>query len=74
MDLAWISIAAFAVVITLSCVTTINVGVLAMAMALVVGVFLGGMAPNAVLEGFPVSPGRVTAPACGARARRSFAS
>jgi di/tricarboxylate transporter len=54
MDLAWISIAAFAVVITVSCVTTINVGVLAMAMALVVGVLVGGMAPNAVLEGFPV--------------------
>ena len=54
MDLAWISIAALTVVITLSCVTTINVGVLALAMALVVGVFLGGMEPNAVLEGFPV--------------------
>jgi di/tricarboxylate transporter len=54
MDLAWISIAAFTIVIILSCITTINVGVLAMAMALVVGVFLGGMEPNSVLEGFPV--------------------
>jgi di/tricarboxylate transporter len=39
--------------VTLSCTTTINVGVLSLAMALAVGVFLGGMTPNAVLEGFP---------------------
>jgi di/tricarboxylate transporter len=38
----------------LSCTTTINVGVLSLALAFVVGVFLNGMTPDAVLAGFPV--------------------
>src|SRR5688572_23518665 len=54
MNLAWISVGALVLAVTLSCTTTINVGILSMAMALIVGVFLGGMTPNAVLEGFPV--------------------
>ena len=37
--------------VTLSCTTTINVGVLSLALALLVGVFLGGMSPDAVLDG-----------------------
>ncbi len=53
MSLAWISVGALAVAVTLSCTTTINVGILSMAMALIVGVFLGGLSPSAVLEGFP---------------------
>ena len=53
MGLAWISVGALVLAVTLSCTTTINVGILSMAMALIVGVFLGGMTPNAVLEGFP---------------------
>ena len=53
MNLAWISVGALVLAVTLSCTTTINVGILSMAMALIVGVFLGGMTPNAVLEGFP---------------------
>ena len=53
MNLAWISVAALALAVLLSCTTTINVGLLSMAMALIVGVFLGGMTPSAVLEGFP---------------------
>jgi di/tricarboxylate transporter len=53
MSLAWISIAALVIAVTLSCTTTVNVGVLSMAMALIVGVYLGGMSPNQVLEGFP---------------------
>ncbi len=53
MSLAWISVGALILAVTLSCTTTINVGILSMAMALIVGVFLGGMTPNAVLEGFP---------------------
>ena len=40
--------------ITLSCTTTINVGVLSLALALIVGVVLGGMTPAQVLDGFPV--------------------
>ena len=54
MSLAWISVAALVLAVTLSCTTTINVGVLSLALALIVGVFLGGMTPSAVLDGFPV--------------------
>ena len=53
MSLAWISVAALVIAVTLSCTTTVNVGVLSMAMALIVGVYLGGMTPEMVLEGFP---------------------
>jgi di/tricarboxylate transporter len=53
MSLAWISVAALALAVTLSCTTTINVGILSMTLALLVGVVLGGMSPGAVLEGFP---------------------
>ncbi len=55
MSLAWISVAALALAVILSCTTTINVGVLSLALALLVGVFLGGMSPDAVLAGFPVA-------------------
>ena len=54
MSMAWLSVGALVLAVLLSCTTTINVGVLSMAMALVVGVFFGGMTPSAVLEGFPV--------------------
>jgi di/tricarboxylate transporter len=53
MSLAWISVGALVLAVTLSCTTAVNVGVLALALALAVGVFLGGMTPAAVLEGFP---------------------
>ena len=53
MSLAWISVAALVIAVTLSCTTTVNVGVLSIAMALIVGVYLGGMTPEQVLEGFP---------------------
>ena len=55
MDLAWVSIGALVVAVTLSCTTTINVGILSMVMALLVGVYLGGMSVDAVLDGFPVA-------------------
>jgi len=55
MSLAWISVAALVLAVILSCTTTINVGVLSLALALVVGVYLGGMSPDAVLAGFPVA-------------------
>ena len=55
MSLAWISVAALVIAVTLSCTTTINVGILSMAMALIVGVYLGGMSPEMVLEGFPTA-------------------
>src|SRR5688572_12542038 len=53
MNLAWLSVGALIVAVTVSCTTAINVGILSMAMALAVGVFAGGMTPAAVLEGFP---------------------
>ncbi len=53
MNLAWISIGALVLAVVLSCTTTINVGVLSLALAWAVGVYLGGMSVGAVLEGFP---------------------
>ncbi len=55
MSIAWISIAALVLAVTLSCVTTINVGLLSLALAMVVGVYVGGMSLAVVLDGFPVS-------------------
>lgn len=55
MNLAWISIAALVVAVALSCTTTINVGVLSLALAWLVGVYFGGMSINTVLEGFPTA-------------------
>jgi di/tricarboxylate transporter len=54
MSLAWISVAALVLAVTLSCTTTINVGVLSLALALLVGVALADMTPARVLDGFPV--------------------
>lgn len=53
MSLAWISVAALVLAVTLSCTTTINVGVLSLALAMIIGVFVAGLEPSAVLEGFP---------------------
>ncbi|HEX6162336.1 MAG TPA: SLC13 family permease [Vicinamibacterales bacterium] len=54
MNLAWISLAALIVAITLSMVTSVNVGVVSLALAWIVGVYLGGMEPAKVLGAFPV--------------------
>ena len=54
MTLAWASVAALVVAVALSVLTKINVGILSLAMAWLVGVYLGGMSVNAVLSGFPV--------------------
>ncbi len=53
MNLAVLSVAALGIAIFVSCVTSLNVGVLAMAMAWVLGVWVGGMPLNTVLAGFP---------------------
>jgi di/tricarboxylate transporter len=53
MNLAWVSVGALVLAVLLSCTTTINVGLVSMAMALIIGVFFGGLTPSAVLEGFP---------------------
>jgi len=53
LDLAWISVGALIIAVTLSMVTTINVGVVCLAFAWIVGVHLGGMSTGDILEGFP---------------------
>lgn len=53
MDLAWISVGALVIAVTLSMVTTINVGIVCLASAWIVGVLLGGMSVGDVLDGFP---------------------
>jgi di/tricarboxylate transporter len=55
MDLAYISLGALVVAILVSCFTELNVGVLALALAWIVGVYVGGMPLNDVIGGFPVS-------------------
>jgi len=53
MNLAVISVVALAVAVLVSCVTSLNVGVLAIALAWIVGVYIGGMPLNTVIAGFP---------------------
>jgi Na+/H+ antiporter NhaD/arsenite permease-like protein len=54
MDLAWISLAALLVVIACSCTTSVNPGVLALALAWGIGVYLDPRgSPQTVLAGFP---------------------
>ena len=54
MTLAWLSLGALVVAMIVSCTTSLNVGVLAIALAWLVGVYLGSMTLNEVLSGFPV--------------------
>jgi len=54
MTLAWLSLGALVVAMIVSCFSTLNVGVLALALAWIVGVYLGSMSLNDVLSGFPV--------------------
>ena len=54
MNLAWISLAALIVAITLSMVTSVNVGVVSLAMAWIVGVYMGGMPVAKVIGTFPL--------------------
>ena len=53
MNLPWISVAALVLAIILSCVTTINVGVFSVALAWIVGVYIGGIPVATVISGFP---------------------
>jgi di/tricarboxylate transporter len=54
MNLAWISLAALIAAITLSMVTSVNVGVVSLAMAWIVGVYMGGMPLAKVIGTFPI--------------------
>ncbi len=53
MNLAWIAIAALVLAVGLSFTTAINVGIVAMAMAWIIGVYMAGMPLEEVLGGFP---------------------
>ncbi len=53
MNLAVISVAALALAVIVSCVSRINVGVLSIALAWIVGVYIGGIPVNTVMNGFP---------------------
>jgi len=54
MNLAWLSLAALLTAIIVSCFSRMNVGVLAVAFAWIVGVYFGGMSLNEVVGGFPI--------------------
>ncbi len=51
--LAWSSLGALVIVMIVSCTTQLNVGVLAIAFAWIVGVFIAGLTPREVLSAFP---------------------
>jgi Na+/H+ antiporter NhaD/arsenite permease-like protein len=53
MNLALISVLALALAVLVSCVSRLNVGVLAVALAWIVGVYIGGVPVNTVMSGFP---------------------
>lgn len=54
MNVAWISLAALFMAVVLSMVSKVNVGVVSLALAWIVGVYLGGMPYNTVISAFPV--------------------
>lgn len=53
MTLAEISVLALVFAVIVSCVSRLNVGVLAIALAWIVGVYIGGIPVNTVMGGFP---------------------
>jgi len=53
MNLAVVSVCALALAVLVSCVSRVNVGVLSLALAWIVGVYLAGMPVAAVMAGFP---------------------
>lgn len=55
MTLGAITLIALAVAILLSCVTRLNVGLLAIGFAWIIGVYLGGMTVGEVTSGFPLN-------------------
>jgi di/tricarboxylate transporter len=54
VNLPAISVVALFLTILLSCFTKVNVGVVAVAMAWIIGVYLGGFKPDEIAAGFPV--------------------
>jgi Na+/H+ antiporter NhaD/arsenite permease-like protein len=53
--LAWISLGALMTAVTLSMFTKVNVGIVSLAFAWIVGVYLGGLPLNTVIGTFPIS-------------------
>ncbi len=53
MNLALLSVSALVLAVVVSCVSRLNVGVLAVALAWIVGVYVGGLSASAVMGGFP---------------------
>ena len=53
MNLAVISVSALALAVLVSCFSRLNVGVLSVALAWIVGVYIGGLPVNTVMGGFP---------------------
>ena len=53
MNLAVISVVALTLAVLISCFSRLNVGVLSIAMAWIVGVYIGGVPVNTVMSGFP---------------------
>jgi Na+/H+ antiporter NhaD/arsenite permease-like protein len=54
MPIAWISLAALLIAVTLSMFTKVNVGVVSLAFAWIVGVYLGGLPIAQVVGAFPI--------------------
>ena len=55
MSVALVSLLALLAVIVVSCFTPINIGVLSIALAFLIGHFLGGLPVRAIVGGFPAS-------------------
>ena len=53
MNLTIISVCALALAVLVSCVSRLNVGVLSIALAWIVGVYIGGMPVTTIMSGFP---------------------
>ena len=53
MNLALISVSALTLAVVISCVSRLNVGVLSVALAWIVGVYIGGLPVTTVMAGFP---------------------
>ena len=53
MHLAWLSFSALAIAVVVSCVSELNVGVLSIVLAWIVGVYFGGLRIDELIRGFP---------------------
>jgi len=54
-SLGWITLGALALAVTLSCTTQLNVGLLSIALAWIIGVYLGGLPVEQIAAGFPIN-------------------